>query len=381
VLYSEGPLFFLLLTTLLAMMARDPQVAQTRPVAFGLLTAAIVLVRLDAVFFVSFLYLYYLWDLGFKPRFLAGGVLCGAIVAAYVASNIIYFGGAMPISGWLKGNFPQPFLKGFKSYPFPHLQRIGLGGYSVLLGWMPLVVALVTMLTCWPKDRMQRVLLATLFGGTVTQGIYIALFTRSHTLWPWYYVLPLVLLALSLAILVQRWERFHARAVVLACISLAIIAAYAEKVLQNDSPAFLTIDYIEKKGFDGETILVSDWPGAVAFFTNCNVLAADMLTSNRFEFERMRDHSNALDFLVARCNEFGHPLRHILIVGNSWLLWDDKAEEITYYDPRYYPVLVPIGTLKTHVRPDGELASIDDIRIWLGPKNNSHDKVDSSATP
>ena len=57
VLYSEGPLFLLLLVSLLAMVARDPEVAVTRPIAFGLLTGAVVLSRLDSVFLIGFVYL------------------------------------------------------------------------------------------------------------------------------------------------------------------------------------------------------------------------------------------------------------------------------------------------------------------------------------
>ena len=376
VLYSEGPLFILLLMSLLVTLARDPQVALTRPIAFGLLTAAVVLTRLDAIFFVGFIYLYYLWELGFKPRFLIGAVLCGAIVGGYVLSNMVFFGGAMPISGWLKGNFPHPFSRGFGSCPFPRLQLATIGGYSLLLGWMPLAVGLVTLVTCRPLERMRRILLVLLWGGASVQGVYIALFTRSHTLWPWYYVMPLVLLALSLATLVSALAANTMPAPsVLASISLVIIASYAEKVAYHDSPAFLTIDCLNRKGLHGETILVSDWPGAVAFYTDNNVLAADMLTSNRFDFERMRLHSNALDYLVAECKRQGKPLKHIMIVGNNWLLWDDKAEEIAFYDPRRYPILVPIGKLKTHYTPAGELECEDDIEVWLGPKYDSHHEL------
>ena len=349
-LYSEGPLFLLLLVSLLAMMARDPDVAATRPIVFGLLTAAIVLVRLDSIFFVGFVYLYYLWKLRLQPRFVLSGLVCGAVVGSYVLSNIVFFGGMMPISGWLKGNFPHPFIRGFVSHAFPRLQMATIGGYSLLLGWMPLAVGFVTLAICRSMERKQRDLLLLLWAGTTFQGVYIALFTRSHTLWPWYYVLPVTLLAISLAILSDWWKAYHARAAVLAAISLAIVFSMLEKTSIVRSPAFPTIEYITKEGIHGETVLISDWPGAVAFYTDNNVVAADMLTSNRFDFDRMRAQSNALDYLVSECKRLGKPIERILMVGSNWLEWDDKTEEITYFDPRRFPVLVPIGKLKARLR-------------------------------
>jgi hypothetical protein len=372
-LYSEGPLFQLLLVSLLVMMARDPEVAATRPIAFGLLTAAIVLVRLDSIFFVGFVYLYYLWKLRLAPRFIAGGVLCGLVVGGYVLSNIVFFGGMMPISGWLKGNFPHPYIRGFVSCPFPRLQLATIGGYSLLLGWMPLAVGFVTLVVCRPIERIQRVLLLLLWAGTTFQGVYIALFTRSHTLWPWYYVLPVTLLAISLAILSDWWRAYYARAAVLAAISLAIVFSLMEKTSISWSPGFPAIEHLNKQGIHGKTVLISDWPGAVAFYTDNNIVAADMLTSNRFEFDRMRGASNALDYLVSECKRLDKPIEQILMVGSNWLEWDDETEEITYFDPRRFPVLVPIGKLKADYAPSGELQTADGIKVWLGPTHDSHD--------
>jgi hypothetical protein len=379
ILYSEGPLFMLLLVTLLATMARDPHVAQTRPLSFGLLTAAVVLTRLDSIFFIGFVYLYYLWELGFKPRLLLAGVICGAIVGAYVLSNIIFFGGAMPISGWMKGNFPYLFPRGIVFCPFPRLQRTSIGGYSLLFGWMPLVVGLATLLFCRNMERMQRVLLTLLWAGAGVQGAYIAMFTRSHTLWPWYYVMPITVMAVSLAVLAEHGRKYHARAFILALLSLTIVGSYAIKVRQHPSPAFATIDYLNKNNIRGETLLVSDWPGAVAFYTDNDVLAADMLTFSRVEFERMRSHSNALDYLVAECQQLGKPIKNILIVGNNWLTWNEQAQEITLCDPRRYPIVVPIGTLKTHFTPSGELECENEIKVWRGPMSDRRDEFETQS--
>jgi hypothetical protein len=200
-------------------------------------------------------------------------------------------------------------------------------------------------------------------------------------MWPWYYVLPITLLAISLALAVDRWRRGYAQRLVLAFVSLAIIAAYTQKARLPDSPAFQTIEYLKEHKIKGETILVSDWPGAVAFFTDNNVLAADMLTSNRYDFEKMRDSSNALDFLIEECRRLQKPLRHILIVGNSWLVWDEKAQELIYFDPRRYPVLVPIGRLATHTSSDGITICDDDIQVGLVMADIGGDVMGTFANP
>jgi hypothetical protein len=374
ILNSEAPLFFLLLTTLLAGMAREPDVATTHPLWFGLVTAAIILSRLDAIFLVGFVYLYYLWQAGLKPRFVLGAAVCGLIVLAYVVSNMYFFGGAMPVSGWLKSSFPDPFWKGLALTPLAQIQRATLGGFSLLLGWIPLVVGLIALAMIRPPARMQRSLLLILWGGSASLGLYVALFTRSHTAWPWYYVAPLVLTAMSLAIIVSRWQSFFTRGVVLVCISVATICAYAEKLAQQETPAYRVIDYLNDEQLRGQTILVSDWPGAVAYYTDSNVLAADMLTANRFEFEQMRQHSNALEYLIAECQRRHKPIQQIIIIGNDWLIWNGQSQEITFNDPRAYPELEPIGTINVRRSPDGELVYGDDVRVWLAmPNDQSND--------
>ena len=197
--------------------------------------------------------------------------------------------------------------------------------------------------------------------------------------------MPVTLLAISLAILSDWWKAYHARAAVLTAISLAIVFSMLEKTSIVRSPAFPTIEYITKQGIHGETILISDWPGAVAFYTDNNVVAADMLTSNRFDFDQMRAASNALDYLLSECKRRGKPIERILMVGSNWLEWDDKTEEITYFDPRRFPVLIPIGKLKASHTPAGELQTADGIKVWLSPSHNSHDatniRVPAEAAP
>jgi hypothetical protein len=319
--------------------------------------------------------------IGIRPRFVVSAVVCGALVGAYVLSNIYFFGGAMPISGWLKGNFPQPFFKGLEYFGLSQINRASLGGYSLLLGWAPLLIGVIVLAFMRPKEPKQLAIALLLLAGGATQGAYIAVYTRSSTMWPWYYVLPIVLLAVTLAILVERFQRFHARAIVLAAISIVVIAAYIEKYNLGDTPAFKTIDYLKRHGVSGETVLVSDWPGAVAFYTDNNVLAADMLTSNRIDFEKMRSESNALEYLISVCQQLQKPIKQVLLVGNTWLVWDKDAGQLIYYDPRRYPVLVPIGTLPTRASDDGGAICDDGIPVGIVMEGAKEDAAAAAAHP
>jgi hypothetical protein len=379
VLYSEGPLLALLMMTMAGMMARDPEAPITRPITFGILAGATVLSRLDAVFFAGFVYLYYVSRYRFNTRLLVSGITCGLIVGTYVLSNIVYFGGAMPISGWMKGSFPHPFARGFESGGL-RIHQAAFGGFSIVMGWLPLAIGLYTLLALRPLKRMQRVILGTLWAGAITQGVYVALFTRSHTMWPWYYVLPMAVLAISMSLLAQHWQGLHLRFGVLALVSLLVVAAQITKLDDAKSPSVEAVDYVNNRSIHGETLLVSDWPGALAFYTDNNVLAVDMLTFNRYCFERMRKSPNALKFLIDECKRLGKPIRHIIMLGNQWLVWDRETESVTYYDPRRYPILQPIGKLPTRETPQG-LETVDGIEIWQGPTHKPADQASVNAAP
>jgi hypothetical protein len=116
----------------------------------------------------------------------------------------------------------------------------------------------------------------------------------------------------------------------------------------------------------------------LAFYTDNNVLAADMLTFNRFCFERMRKSPTALGFLIEECKRLGKPIRHIIMLGNQWLVWDRATQKVVYYDPRRYPILHPIGRLPTRETALG-LETVDGIEIWQGPTIKPAEKSSSNA--
>lgn len=138
--------------------------------ALGAGLGLLALSRLDAVFFVAA-------ALGVtalrSPR---GAVWSGAATAAclapYLAWNLVNFGHLMPISGAIKSSFPAVVWTGVAHKLGPY----GIG--SALAG------AAALALSATIADP-RRALLAALGAGTLTQAVYVGLFTRSlwHTHW------------------------------------------------------------------------------------------------------------------------------------------------------------------------------------------------------
>ena len=136
-------------------------------------------------------------------------------------------------SGWLKGIFPTRFRAGFSYYPFPRIQRTSIGGYSLLMGWMPLVVASDAGNVPAAGANGAGVLV-DMFAGTACKATDIAVFTRfAHAL------------ALVLCDADALW-RYHWRCSSIAgsirCAAIGVrlhlargLAAFTEKVLQERS--------------------------------------------------------------------------------------------------------------------------------------------------
>jgi len=133
----------------------------------------------------------------------------------------------------------------------------------------------------------------------------------------------------------------------LATAAALILAVGASSVRHAQStispPELASIKFVEELGLSDETILISDYPGYIAFKTHTKVIAADMLTSNRKFYESMRRSPNALEFIADYAEREGMPIRAVVCLGNSWLVPDRAGDAVIFNDPRVYPKLVPIG--------------------------------------
>jgi hypothetical protein len=312
------------------------------------------------------------------PREVAGIVacgVCGGIVAAYVATNIYFFGGAMPVSGWMKGGFPDVFWKGLEWRGTLGIMAI-YGGYRVIFGWVPLVIGAATAAICRGMTAPQRRVLWLLWGGTAAHCLYVVLFGRSFTTWPWYYVQAILLLAVSLAIVAQHWLPAGGRLAFLAIVGVLAAAGLWGRYRGVPTRSETLPETFAARG---ATLMINDAPGGLAFYTDNNVIAADMLTANRPLYEEMRKAPDAFEFMFDECAKRGKPVRYVMVDAGDWftdwLVWDPKTEEVIWNDPRAYPELVPIGRLSTTVNERGERMH-GDVRVWFPDHENGIDPRD-----
>jgi len=197
------------------------------------------------------------------------------------------------------------------------------------------------------------------------------LFTRSHTDWYWYYVLPVVLGGLGAGIawhelrrwrvprrawrISTSWGAVLASAMLVAVfVGVTVRARWGRGMERNPETARI-LNFIHEHDLHARGLLLSDWPGYVAFASDNYVVAADMLTFSRHLYERLKHSPNALQSLLVYCRRQGRPLEYVFYTGKSrWLVPTEDLRSAVLNDPRRLPALVPIGRVE-FPRPPAEV--------------------------
>lgn len=347
-LYSEAHAAFLMHSVLARVVSDEDHDGRPRPVLAGLAAAGVCLARLDNVFYVAAFLGWYAWrhlDRGVAARMLLASTVP---LVAYVGSNLVFFGSMVPVSGFLKSTFPLPNVGSFV------VAGSGLvvmwSGYSVLFGWIPVGVGALTALTMRRRLTGIRSLVYPLLAGTVLHAIYTGFFTAGFTFWYWYYLLPIVLLAWSLAcatapVVGPRLDQVLQWSAV-AALGAALVATRLAPPDEFRLEGLRTLRLVRQFGIERATILVSEWPGTLAFYTRNQVVAADMLTSNRRLVERMQQEGPAA--LLARARERDTPIEYVLFNGGLFLLPNLDLQSLEYRNPRMVDTLAgrSLGTLR-----------------------------------
>ena len=84
----------------------------------------------------------------------------------------------------------------------------------------------------------------------------------------------------------------------------------------------------------GQTVLVSEWPGNVGYFSDAGVVAADMLTANRDFIRSLLEADDALQQLLAHARQVGKPVRFVIYNGGGFLTHDPAAGTLELHHPR-----------------------------------------------
>lgn len=365
-LYSEAHVFLAMLAWLIRVTVEHQIDGNRQGVLVGLLVGLVFLARLDAMFFACAYGLWYLANTRRLRSVVGFAIPALLLVVPYLVANWALFGSAMPISGWMKSTFPNVSIRG----PYWAGLSSTLFGYNICFGVTPLLVALVVLIRARRFSLKTNHFFWVLWIGTAAQFAYIALFTRSHTGWYWYYVLPVVLGGLGAGIawrelgpsLVGRSGRAiwasRGSALASACLVMVFAAVVVKgrwgRGMERSPETRRTLNFIQKHDLHNRVMLVSDWPGYAAFKSDNYFVAADMLTMNRPLYEEMRASPDALQFLLEYCRGQGRPVEYVIYSGNRWLVPSQDLRAVVLYDPHRSPALRPIGRMR-FPRPPSEV--------------------------
>lgn len=302
----------------------------------GLIHAAVMLARLDALFLSALSLLLIAWRGRRRLREVA--IMLSAFllpVGAYLVSNVIVFGGALPVSGWLKSTFPVPTFDGLTRIgPIYALQWL-LSDYNIAFGVVPVLASLFLLpriLGGLPPRHRDLSLAAV--GGAAAHMSYTMAFA-DWCGWFWYYLLPVFAGSLTLSLALARLRPSGTGRSALCWLpTLLFSGVLATKLVPGDMTSQTSLDFVRERGIDDSTILVTECPGIIAFYTRNRIVAADMLTSSQLFYREMVASSDAFQFLFDHARALGYPYEYLIFRAGVFVDFDRQRGELLYRDPR-----------------------------------------------
>lgn len=318
-----------LLLVLFAWLGTRPGDSIRRQALIGVVLGLCVLARLDNIFVACGYAGARLWIKRPVSRELIGLSACAAVAAAvvapYLATNLVYFGHLVPVSGAIKSALPH-----FAFDPRA-VGKLGLVLTAISAGSL----AVAWRLRTHPSTSPLAVPMAALNAGTILLTLYLVTATRHQTVWHWSYVPAALNLALVLPVALD-FVRGHAgrrlppRLAGTAGI-VALVVALSPLVAKNWVQAHGWAEmWYERDGLtlSGETpwpeavarsldarlpagtrILVFDHPGYLAYFSRLAVIPSDGLMMNFESDASLRQHG-----IDAFLRDAG--VRHLLLPSN-----------------------------------------------------------------
>jgi hypothetical protein len=240
VLVALGAFILLELSVARDIYARAPPPPKALA-GIGLVLAAIVLSRLDAIFLVAAYVLAALlaWgDVPWRARVKSCLMLSAptaVLVLAYLVANAIWFGTPTPVSGQAKAMGALHVGLG------PLRQFLDSGafqGHSIRLGWVTLALGIAAVVirhtrSLGPPDPGQRTLMVLLvvFGGALGLQIAYLSLHSDWIAWSWYfYLLPFANMLALILVFAKPWSELERRlpgAVIGAAAIAAVVVAAA----------------------------------------------------------------------------------------------------------------------------------------------------------
>jgi hypothetical protein len=228
----ESALALFLLGCVAASFAGDPLRRARTSIGFGLLLGAWTLARLDLGLFAAAAWAVAAATSPARRNAVLAALSFAAVVAAYVAANVAWFGSPLPVSGLLKTTFPRPWwdnLRGlldligsFRDATFPRVVR-----NLQLVVPAAFAVAFLRSARDWRRSRWDAFLVA-LSAGTLLLAAHNLLFVPLLHQWHWYYPASTLCAGLIGATFLDRRlapPRAAAAGALVAAVSLALFAS------------------------------------------------------------------------------------------------------------------------------------------------------------
>ena len=366
VLYSEATVELILIGVLALRLSSSADKSHRWWAITGLVVGLAVLARIDLAFFAAAATA--VLFLQNRPGRLDSVICLSSVlslVGAYLISNQVFFGYPMPMSGFLKSTFPNL-----------NLRPIEVSGLSTTVSGVNLIFGLSTLiftgiaLVLLRRHRVWPLLIA-MFVGAAGQAVEVGLFGRGPTSWYWYYVLPVAMTGIAAAALIERAKALD-RAIVYLVAFIAIVALIlgleTRSVNHNQAAGLRIAKSLGLK--ENQTIIVSDWPGDMAFESHFNVFSTDLLTTNYRFYEEMKGSPDAFQFVTDQARYSNAPVKAILVYSNTAdsslksVVADRSQTALIYFDPAKEPAKV-IGRLYV-----GRPAYTDSgTSVWRVPSN------------
>jgi hypothetical protein len=313
----ETPLVALLVTALIEILARKGSLQRCSirdRVIFGVLLGALVLARLDSIFFAGSLLICGWWEL--RPRIPSMRQSQGIfqilmITALLVMPDLLFnfqnFGHILPISGAIKSSFPVP------GWYFPefHLGLIGQATFLISTG-----SALVFLALRWSAKGHTNGFqagLAALSMGILSHHAFSVFFMK-WAVCEWHFVIGRIFLAYFVVYLLdQNWSWSWAQkgaAAILTILSATMISVYAVNVLvRKPEKAWHVTSYnaaVWARTFlPKSSILAMKDSGNFGYFSGLRVVNLDGIVNNFAYQEELRRgnlarylHSRGVQYLV-----------------------------------------------------------------------------------
>lgn len=295
-------------------------------------------------------------------------VAVGAVVLGPALAWNRALGGWVPISGWIKSSFPTVHIQGWGGEGL----STSLAGLNLVFGWGSLALAVATVVGARAAARTPAWrTLALLTAGAALQTAYVALFTRACTGWFWYSVPAVLAACLGLA----TWLRRRRVASIVTAAVVATACALALKVADGSAlpESLVSLRLASALELRHEAVLVSDYPGYLAFHTDLHVVAADFLTGDRRTLHRLRSSPDGLQLLLELAAARGRPIEAVFDMGNRWMTFGEEPWVAVWNDPKTYPAGDRLGAVAL---PGPPSAVEGRFRAWKLPLPDSSDAGD-----